>query len=364
MIINQLLVDLKGGSVKLTRRNFVKLVSALGASAFLTTYKSDIVAALEETKDYWHIAWLNGGACTGCTISFAQTADPDILQILTEILVGNSGMPIVLPDYMETIHLASGSLAEEFKERWKRGKDGRRILIVEGAIQDPGYCVIAGKDFREHVLDAVKYADAIIAVGQCATFGGIPAAKPNPTNAKGLADFLREEGVNKEVINLPLCPVNADQLVVTLAAVVIGAEIELDDYGRPKMFFSTNMHNDLCPYRPYYDKGQFVEVPGEGEGCKYKIGCKGPITWTDCPLRKWNNGTSYCVEAGAPCIGCSEPGWPDEFSPFYEEVSNLTSAIIDPTKLGTGIFGATLAGIGVHAVRRSLKSKKEVEENE
>jgi len=351
-------------SLRLTRRNFMKLVSAMGASAFLTTYKADIVKAITEARDYWHIAWLNGGACTGCTISFAQASNPDLLQVLTEITVGNSGLPIVLPDYMETIHIASGTLAEGLKEKWKHGNKGKRILVVEGAVQDPGYCIIAGKDFRDHVVEAAEVADAIVAVGQCATFGGIPAAKPNPTNAKGLSEFLKEVGINKTVINLPLCPVNGEHVVITLAAVIMGAIPELDEYGRPKMFFGTNMHYELCPYRPYYDKGQFIEVPGEGEGCKYKIGCKGPITWTDCPSRKWNGNTSYCVEAGAPCIGCSEPGWPDEFSPFYNEVPSLVSAVVDPTKLGTGIFAATITGIGVHAARRTLKGGKGGEEDE
>jgi len=125
IIINQFPDQELGESVQLTRRNFVKLVSVLGASTFLTTYKVDVVRAFKENKDYWHIAWLNGAACTGCTISFAQTADPDILQVLTEILVGNSGLPVVLPDYMETIHLASGSLAEELKEKWKDGNEDR-----------------------------------------------------------------------------------------------------------------------------------------------------------------------------------------------------------------------------------------------
>lgn len=107
---------------------------------------------------------------------------------------------------METIHVASGSLAEELKEKWKQESKGKRILVVEGAIQDPGYCTIAGKDFREHVAEAARVADAIIAIGQCVTFGGIPAAKPNPTNARGLSAFLAEAGINKPVINLPLCP--------------------------------------------------------------------------------------------------------------------------------------------------------------
>jgi len=348
---------------KLTRRNFMRLVSAMGASAFLTTYKADIVRAVSDAKDYWHIAWLGGGLCTGCTISFAQAADPDLLQVFTEIIVGNSGRPIVLPDYIETLHVASGSLAEELKEKWKLSSKGKRILVVEGVLQDPGFCVVAGKDFREHAAEAAEVADAIVAIGACATFGGVPAAKPNPTNAKGLSDFLKEVGIDKEVINLPLCPVNSEHLVITLSALIMGVKPELDEYGRPTMFFRYNMHNELCPYRPYYDKGQFIEVPGKGEGCRYKLGCKGPITWTDCPLRKWNAKTSYCVEAGAPCIGCSEPGWPDNFTPFYEEVPNMVSAIVDPTKLGTGIVAATVVGTGVHSARRALRRNKGGGEN-
>lgn len=344
----------------LTRRNFMKLVAALGASTFLNVYKTDIAKALTAEKDYWHICWLNGAACTGCTISFAQASNPDLVQILTEITVGTSGLPIALPDYMETIHPASGSLAESLKERWKAGTKGKKILVVEGAVQDPGFCVIAGKDFRDHVRDAAEVADAIVAVGQCATYGGIPAAKPNPTNAKGLSEFLKEEGIGKPVINLPLCPANGEHIVVVLSAVIMGIKPELDSYGRPKALFGTNMHEELCPYRPYYDRGIFIEEPGKGEGCRYKLGCKGPVTYTDCPSRRWNGRTSYCVEAGAPCIGCSEPGWPDKFSPFYKELSSTATVFgIDPATLGGGILAATAAGIGVHAIRRKLRGDED-----
>ena len=344
---------------RLTRRNFMKLVAAMGATAFLSTYEGEIVRAIEEVKDYWHICWLNGASCSGCTISFAQVSHPDLIQIFTEITVGNSGLPIALPDYMETIDPASGTLAEELKERWKNGSKGKRILVVEGAVQGEGFCTIAGKDFSYHVADAAKVADHIIAVGQCATFGGIPSANPNPTNAKGVSDFLREIGLNKTVINIPCCPVNGEHVVIALSALIMGVVPELDKYGRPKIFFGKNMHEELCPYRPYYDRGKFIEIPGEGEGCRYKLGCKGPVTWTDCPLRKWNSGTSYCVEAGAPCVGCSEPGWPDKFSPFYKEIPSIpTIAGMDPTSFGYGLVGATIAGIAIHAVRRSMRGKK------
>lgn len=350
--------------MKLSRRNFLKGIAAMGATAFLTTYKSEIVQALDEVKDYWHICWLNGADCGGCTISFAQAADPDLVEILTSITVGNSGLPIALPDYMEIIHPASGSVAEKLKEeRWKKGSKGRKILIIEGSVQDPGFLTIGGKDFREHLKDAARYADAIIAFGACACYGGIPSGRPNPTNARGVQQFLNEEGINKTVINLPCCPGHPDHLVLTLASVMLGVIPELDAYGRPKVFFGKNMHEELCPYRPYYDRGIFATKPGE-EGCRYKLGCKGPVVHTDCAIRKWNNHVSYCVEVGAPCIGCAEPGFPDRFSPFYKEIPGLPTVLgVDATKLGEGLIAATAAGIAIHAAKR-LASKEKYEREE
>lgn len=354
---------------KLSRRNFMKTVAAMGATAFLATYKSEVVKAVSQAKDYWHINWLNGASCSGCSISFAQIAEPDLVEVLTEITVGNSGLPIALPDYMETIHPASGTLAESLKEVWADGEKGKRILVVEGSIQDSGYCLIAGKDFRDHVKEAVEKADAIVAVGQCATYGGIPAAEGNLTGAKGLKDYLAEVGVSQStinsVINLPMCPANGEHILLTLAAVMIEAPISLDSHGRPKAFFGKNMHDELCPYRPYYDRGEFITVPGEGEGCRYKIGCKGPATNTDCALRKWVNGTSYCVEVGAPCIGCSEPGWPDDFSPFYAEISEVPTLLgVNSTTLGQALLGATAAGIAVHGVKKAATKGEKKEEKE
>ncbi len=344
--------------VKLSRREFLKLVAAMGATAFITNYKAEIVSALEEVKDYWHICWLNGAACTGCTISFAQATDPDILEILTSITVGNSRLPIALPDYMETIEPASGWLAEHLKERWKNGTKGRRILIVEGAIQKKGYCVIGGKDFRDHVKDAIDYADHIIAIGACACYGGIPSSHPNPTGAMGLQEFLREIGrddLARKVINIPCCPGHPDHLVITLTSVMLGIKLELDEYNRPKLFFGRNMHLALCPYRPYYDLGIYTTKPGE-EGCRYKFGCKGPEVMTDCALRKWNNHVSYCVQVGAPCIGCAEPGFPDRFIPFYEPITNRRPFFnIDPNYIWVG--GSVLAGATAYKVKKDKKEE-------
>ncbi len=350
--------------MKFSRRGFLKTVAAMGAAAFLDTYGVELAEAINEVKDYWHICWLNGSACTGCTISFAQSVNPGLIEIFTSILVGNSGLPIVLPDYMETLQPASGTLAEDLINRWKKGSEGRRILIVEGAVsRKDGYCMIHGKNFYEHLLDVVPYADHVIAFGACACFGGVPSAKPNPSDVCGVMEFLKEKGINKPVINIPCCPGNPDHLVITLAAVMLGEKIELDRYNRPKVFFGKLMHDELCPYRPYYDRGIFAEKPGD-EGCRYKIGCKGPMTHTDCALRKWNGHVSYCVEVGAPCIGCAEPGFPDAFEPFYKPVAELPSVLgFGPEKIGEGILAATAAGIAIHAVRHvASKSGEEKEE--
>mgnify|MGYP000070743737 CR=1 FL=1 len=347
---------------KLTRRNFMKLAAAMGASAFLATYKSEIVEAVEQNKDYVHICWLNGSDCMGCSISFVQSVSPDLITILTEITVGTSGLPIALPDYMEVAHPAAGSLAEKLKEeRWMKAP--LKILICEGGIQEEGYCIVGQRDYTEVFREAAEVADVIIAIGQCATFGGIPAAKPNPSGAMGVQDYLKKVGINKQVINLPLCPMNPDHLVLTLAAALIGAMPELDQYGRPKAFFGKNMHMELCPYRPYYDRGIFKETPN-GEGCRFKMGCKGPGVWTDCALRKFNNHVSFCNETNI-CYGCSEPGWPDKFSPFYKEVTSLPTVLgWDAGTIGTALLGATAAGIVVHGIKRAASGGKKEKKEE
>lgn len=357
--------------MRVTRRNFLKTAATLGAAATIDLYKPDLLEVFAQAKDYWHIAWLNGATCTGCPISLAQAADPDLLQILTSITVGDSGLPIALPDYMQVLHPASGKLAGEFYEDvWKKTTTKRKILVVEGAVQDPGYCTIAikgvEKDFRDWLADAATIADYIIALGSCASFGGIPHAKGNVTGAKGVAAFLKEKEINKPVINLPRCPGHPDSLVLTLASVIIGVIPELDSYGRPTVFYGMNMHDGRCPYRPYYDRGVFIQKvgqfpaePGE-EGCRYKIGCKGPVAFTDCALRKWNNHVSYCVEVGAPCIACSEAAFPDgDTAPFYQELPSLPMVLGLPAETwGQALVAVSAIGCAAHFVKRVAKKKE------
>ena len=356
-------------AAKLPRRDFLKLAALMGATSFLAQYKPMVLEVFAEAKDYVHICWLNGAGCTGCSISFAQAADPDIVEILTSITVGNSGLPIALPDWMYVIHPAAGSLAVELIEDWINHEGpGQKILVVEGAMQDPGFCETGRRDFRDWVIDCANVADYIVAFGSCAAFGGIPHAKGNPTGAMGVQEFLEKVGMHdkaRRVINLPRCPGHPDSLILTLASLIAGVVPELDQYNRPLMFYGRNMHDELCPFRPYYDRGIFAEFGQSEVGCRFKIGCKGPITWTDCALRKWNNGVAYCVEVGAPCIGCSEPDFPDgDTAPFFEKLPSLPTILGLPAeKWGEVFVGAAAAGVAVHFAKKMLtKTGTEKEE--
>ncbi len=231
---------------------------------------------------------------------------------------------------MDVLHPASGTLAKRFVDYWVEHVpvETKKILVVEGSVQEPGYCETLDMDFRDLTEKCAQAADYVIAFGSCSSYGGVPKATPNVTGARGVADFLEEKGIDKPVINLPRCPGHPDSLVLTLAAVIAGVVPELDELGRPKVFYGTNMHNQICPYRPYFDRRIFLtpedlaKPEAEAEvkiGCTFKIGCKGPIAFVDCAIRKWNLHSSYCVETGGPCIACSEPEFPDgKCAPFYK----------------------------------------------
>ena len=157
-----------------------------------------------------------------------------------------------------------------------------------------------------------------IAFGTCACYGGIPSGSPSPAGCVGVSELFRMEGVNKPVINIPGCPPHPDWFLGTVAHLLLAGMPELDEFLRPKLFFDKTIHEN-CPRRAYYDEMKFAKKFGE-EGCLYELGCKGPYTHADCPLRMWNGGVNWCIANGSPCIGCTEPGFPDDLSPFYEKL--------------------------------------------
>jgi hydrogenase small subunit len=182
---------------------------------------------------------------------------------------------------------------------------GGYLLCVEGAVPAgmPEACRFGEEFFGAQLVRAAAAAKAVVAVGTCATFGGIPAAEGNPTGAVSVPNHLAKAGLKTPTVAVPGCPAHPEWLVGTLAHVVKFGLPALDGLGRPKAFFSRTVH-DQCPRFADYERERFAGALGE-PGCFFKLGCQGPITRADCTLRQWNGGANFCIRAGAPCIGCA-----------------------------------------------------------
>jgi len=313
--------------MRLSRREFLKTVTLLGAAAALEAYKPEVIYALESAaKGEVPVAWVQGAGCTGCTISLIQSSDPDLVEAITWFRLNIMFHPTIM---LEPQHDPHGALKK--LEQFPEGG----YLVVEGAVPEGKFCVVGERDggapitFEEWVAELGRRAAAVLAVGTCASYGGIPSGYPNPTKCRGVKDFFKEKGIATPVINIPGCPPHPDWMLLTIALVVLGHADwvldSLDEYGRPRWFFPDYIHN-LCPRRQFFDNIEIAEKPGEREvKCLWRIGCRGPVTKADCPIRKWNSGVNFCISANAPCIGCVEPWFPGkEPSPkgFYEHVAN------------------------------------------
>ncbi|MFC2012335.1 hydrogenase small subunit [Chloroflexota bacterium] len=280
------------------------------------------------------VIWLQGATCTGCSVSLLNSASPTIKNILIDQII--PGVHINLR-FHATIMAGAGEPAIEALEDTAETKKGEYILIAEGAIPtapEAIYGAIGERDgkpvsMETRLEELARNAMAVLAVGTCAAFGGIPAAAPNPTGCKPISEILKAKGIDKPLVNIPGCPPHPDWIVGTIAAILLNglpkAE-DLDDNLRPLAFYGKLIHEN-CPRRAYFDDGKFAKKPGD-EGCLYELGCKGPITYADCPLRRWNDGTNWVIGAGAPCNGCTQPEFPDLTSPFYEKLTDVDLPVI------------------------------------
>jgi [NiFe] hydrogenase small subunit len=296
-----------------SRRDFINyctfLTATLGLSASYVPKVAEVFAAPKQRPP---VIWLHFGECTGCSEAMLRTMYPYVDELVLEILS---------VEYHETIMAAAGHQAEDQLRAAMKKYAGKYICVVEGAVAtkyNGGYGKVGGRSFLEIAKEVVPQAAATIAIGSCASWGGIPAAAPNPGGYKGVGDAL-----GMKVINLPGCPENPVNLVGTIVNyLLLGQLPALDDMGRPVFAYGKTIH-DQCPRRAHFENEEFVEEFGSEEAalgyCLYKVGCRGPETYNNCPVAKFNDGTSWPVEAGHPCIGCSEPGFWDKMTPFYEE---------------------------------------------
>lgn len=313
-------LELKGVS----RREFLKYCAAtaalFGISEFDFTAK--VVNAMETASKKPPVIWLEGQDCAGCTISFLGVMYPPVISIILDKISLR---------YHETAMVASGEMAEHTLH--EAINSGGYVLIVEGSVPsaDDRYCMIGGKPFRKTLEEAANKAGAIIAVGSCATYGGIPGA----TITKGIG--LDKALPGKTVINLPTCPVHPDRVAGTILYFLTTGKVpELDKLGRPVMYYGDLIH-DNCRRRAHFDAGRFLidwNDPKQKDWCLFQKGCKGPMTYADCPVRRWNNGINFCIDCGAPCNGCAEPGFYAEMTPIYTAESETSRKIYALRKNG------------------------------
>ena len=260
---------------------------------------------------------------------------------------------------------ASGFQAEKSLNDTIANNKGKYIVLVEGAVptKDGGvYCMVGGKTAESILQTVAADAAAIVAWGSCASNGCVQAAKPNPTGATPISKL-----VDKPVINVPGCPPIADVMMsVVTHLLVLGQVPALDSLGRPKEFYGRRVH-DTCYRRPNYDAGLFVESFDDENArkgyCLYKMGCKGPVTYNACSVVSWNEGTSYPIQSGHGCIGCSEAGFWDN-GPLYQHLSSFPGFGIESTAdtIGTAVGVATLAGVAAHAVVTNIRKRSVIAE--
>jgi hydrogenase small subunit len=279
----------------LTRRSFLQLsarlsvIMGLGASAV-----PRVAEALEElSQGLAPVLWLQGQCCSGCSVSLLDSEAVTPYKLLTRyISLG----------FHQTLSAATGTQAVEVVN--KIITQGGYILIVEGTVPAtmPGACAFGEEPFGEQLTRAARQAKAILTVGTCSSFGGIPAAENNPTGALNVPAFLKGQGINAPTIRLPGCPTHPDWLVGTVVYALKFGLPPMDPVGRPLAYFSKSMH-EQCPRFNEYEREDFATTFGQ-DGCLFKLGCAGPITQTDCNIRGWNGGVNSCIRAGSPCIGC------------------------------------------------------------
>ncbi len=289
------------------RRDFLRLCTIAAATLGLPHRAAAEMVEAVLTKKRPPVIWLHFQECTGCTESLLRTTHPSLAELLLEL---------ISLDYHETLLAAAGHQAEAALQASMAANEGKFICVVEGAIPtaaNGAYCMIGGRTALDMVKDVGSKAAAVVAIGSCASWGGIPSAAPNPTGATGVPMIFADVPAlrDKPVVTLPGCPANPYNLLSTVLNFLTWGKLPaLDELGRPKFAYGQTIHEN-CPRRPHFDAGRFAERFGD-EGhkagyCLYKLGCKGPETYANCSYQHFNEVPgAWPIGVGHPCFGCTE----------------------------------------------------------
>ncbi len=289
--------------LQISRREFLQFCAAVAATLGLPAGAEAAVAKAIEKAKRPSVIWLHFQECTGCSESLLRAEHPTLEKLILDV---------ISLDYHETLMAAAGHQAEAARKSAMAANKGKYILVVEGAIptkENGIYCKIGGQKATDLVKECAADAAAVIAIGSCASWGGMPSTNPNPTGASSTAEVL-----GKPVVTIPGCPPSPYNFLSTAVHfLTFGKLPEVDDLGRPKFAYGRLVHEN-CERRAHFDAGRFaMEFGDEGHRkgyCLYKLGCKGPETHANCPTLGFGDvgEVSWPVGCGHPCIGCTEKG--------------------------------------------------------
>jgi len=324
-----------------SRRDFLKFCTVMAASMGLPFSAANLIAETIKNPKRPAVIWLHFQECTGCTETLLRATHPTVDNLILDL---------ISLDYSETLMAAAGHQAEAALHKSMKDNEGKFICVVEGSIpvNEKGiYCKIGGKTALDILNEVAPKAAAIVAIGSCASWGGVQSAAPNPTGATGVNKIIRD----KPIITLPGCPASPYNVLSTILYYLTLKKLpELDAKGRPKFAYGRLIHEN-CERRPHFDAGRFAEQFG-GEGhrqgwCLYKLGCKGPETYANCPSQLYGDvgSQSWPVGTGHPCFGCSEEGV-GFTKPLHQEASVFT---VEPPALFPGIYEEKSGGISAGA---------------
>jgi hydrogenase small subunit len=281
-----------------------------------------------------HVIWMTSGlGCDGDTIALTAATSPSLEELLTGAIPGMPGVVIYNP-------VLAFETGEDLMRAWYDAERGRLdpfILVLEGSVPNEhingdGHWAGFGVDHQtgqpittcSWIDRLAPQAAAVVAIGTCAAYGGVPAMKNNPTGAMGLRDYLGWSWTSRlgiGIVNLPGCPVQPNNATETLLALILqlgglAGMIDLDDQGRPRWLFDRTVH-ETCDRAGFAEQGRFADRLDD-ELCLVKLGCKGPVAKCNVAVRGWVGGIGGCPNVGGVCIGCTSAGFPDRFMPFME----------------------------------------------
>ncbi len=304
-----------------SRRSFLRFCTITCSALALPAGAAKVMADTLATSPRPSVIWLSFQECTGCTESLTRAAEPTVASLILDHLS---------LDYHHTLQAAAGNAAEAARLTAMEDSYGRYVLVVDGSIptqEQESWSTIAGQTNLQMLAETVEGAALVVAVGTCASFGGLPAAtalyapNPNQSSAAGVAELMDRGAIaSRPLVNVPGCPPLPEVISGTIAHFLAYGDLpELDALSRPKAYFGKTVH-DTCPRRSFFDKGQFAlaydDIGAKRGYCLLKLGCNGPETHNACPTKKWNLGTSFPMHSGHGCLGCSEPQfWDRGLSP-------------------------------------------------